>query len=393
MQITQSNDRIEQLARAWEQFKSINDSRLARLERKSSVDPLDMEQLKKLSDELQESKSRLSQIESAVNRPNLEVSTKNMQDESEESKSFRGYLRSGNDAALQQKSMSVGSDVDGGYLVTAQMSKQIVTDMHASSIIRKLASIETISTDSLDLIEDIDNASSGWVGETDLRSDTKSAQINKRKILVHEIYAQPKATQKLIDDASIDITAWLAEKVSDSFAALENHSFLHGDGKGKPRGLLSYPSGKKWGEISQNTTKAAISAEDLFELYYSMPAQYAAKASFLMHRNQLQAIRMLKDPVSGQYLWSPGLALSTPDSLLGVPVYECSDMPLPVSGNISVMLADFKAAYKIVDRAGIRILRDPFTEKPFVKFYATKRVGGDVINYNAVKLLKLGKVA
>lgn len=391
MQITQISDRVEQLARAWEQFKSVNDSRIQRLERKGNTDPLDNEQLRKLSEAIDEHKSRINQIEMAANRPNLIATEYNEHLDSSEQKSFAQYLRKGTEIANEQKSMSVGSESDGGYLVTSQMSKQIITEINDSSVIRKLASIETISSDALDLLGDGDHAASGWVGETDVREDTRTSRIEKRKIQVHELYAQPKATQKLIDDSSIDIASWLAEKIAQSFASMENKGFLFGNGIGKPRGILSYTEGRSWGNIAVHTTKAGITADDLFDLYYSMPAQYAAKAGFMMHRNQLQAIRMLKDPTSGQYLWSPGLAASTPDSLLGAPIYESADMPLPTAGNISVLFADFKTAYKIVDRTGIRILRDPFTEKPFVKFYATKRVGGDVVNFNAVKLLKLGK--
>lgn len=385
MQITQISDRVEQLARAWEQFKSLNDTRLASLEKKKAGDPMDLEQLGRISATMDEYKSRLNMLESAVNRP--ELSTESAE-QSLEGKSFQQYLRSG----IEVKTMSVGSDSDGGYLITPQMSKQVIKHLNETSLMRRLAAIETISTDALDLLEDLDHGGSGWVGETETRSDTTTPKLNRKKIMVHEMYAQPKATQQLIDDANIDISSWLAEKIAESFTNLENQAFLFGDGKGKPKGILNQKAGREWGSVEYITSSAGkITADDLFNLYYALPSQYSAKASFVMHRNQLQQIRMLKDSSTGQYIWNPGLALGAPDTLLSAPVYESLAMPLPEAGNTPIIFADFKQAYKIVDRHGIRILRDPFTDKPFVKFYATKRTGGDVINYHAVKLLKIAK--
>lgn len=207
--------------------------------------------------------------------------------------------------------------------------------------------------------------------------------------MVHELYAQPKATQKLIDDSAIDIEKWLTDKLSKQFSAMENHSFINGDGKGKPRGILDYVNGKEFGKIEQIDALSTLDASAIIQLYFSLKSEYAANASFLMHRSTLQAIRSLKSSETGQYLWNPSLALNNPDTILGVPVYETNDMPQFAKGALAIALGDFKRAYKIVDRAGIKLLRDPFTDKPFVKFYTTKRVGGDVINTEALKLLKI----
>ncbi len=205
------------------------------------------------------------------------------------------------------------------------------------------------------------------------------------------MYAQPKATQKLIDDGSIDIEQWVARKVADKFARLEATAFISGDGTGKPTGILSYTAGTAWGDIQQvvSGSDAAITGDSLLKLYYSLKDDYAKRATFLMHRSTVQAVRLLKDSTTGQYLWQPGLASGTPDTLLGVPVALAADMPVPASGSLSVALGDFKRGYLIVDRVGIRTLRDPFTAKPFVVFYTTKRVGGEVVDYEAIKLLKL----
>jgi len=391
MQLTQISDRVDQLARAWEQFKSINDSRLSQIEKKGTADPLIDEQLKKIDQALCDYKTRLSQLETVTSRPELGLNHLISTDDLQHQQSFTQYLRNGMDRdlpKLQQKSLSTISESDGGYLVTSQMSKQIISNIEASSVMRNLASSETISSDSLDMLEESDEAGAGWVAETAVREDTKTSQVNKRRILVHELYAQPKATQKLIDDSAIDIGQWLSEKIANSFTAMENQAFLLGDGKGKPRGILTHTSSK----IDQINTEAKITTDDLINLYYALDSKFAARASFLMHRNMLQVIQMLKDPTTGQYLWSLGLSAGAADTLLGAKIFESADMPLPIGGNIAIAFADFKASYKIVDRAGIRVLRDPFTEKPFLKFYTTKRVGGDIMNFSAVKLLKiLGK--
>jgi HK97 family phage major capsid protein len=251
--------------------------------------------------------------------------------------------------------------------------------------------VETISSDSLDMLDDHDEAAAGWTSETASVSETSSPQIAKRNIQVHELYAQPKATQRLIDDSEIDIEAWIAAKVSDIFSRKENTAFISGNGVGQPRGILTYAAGTSWGSIQQvnSGTSAQVTADGLIKLYYALKDAYARRASFLMNRATVQAVRLLKETSTNQYLWQPGLTAGAPDTLLGVPVFMAADMPVAVADSLSVAVGDFKSAYQIVDRAGIRILRDPFTDKPFVKFYTTKRVGGDVVNFDAIKLMKL----
>ena len=378
---------------AWEQYKSVNEQRLNEIEQRGSADPLLNQQLITISDYLDEYKSRLELLETSISRPNGEqfISHK----DNEHKTAFNSYLRSGQDQQLsriEQKSLSTMSEADGGYLITRSTSKQITKILEEISPMRQLASREQISSSSLDIIEDCDKAGAGWTSETKEVLDTDTPRISKRNINVFELYAQPTATQKLIDDSSIDIEKWLAEKLIHSFAKLENHSFIHGDGTSQPRGILTYENGADWGKIQQinSGSESGLDSDSLINLYFSMKEQYCRNASFLMHRSSLQAIRMLKDKSTGRYLWNPSLDSSTPDTLLGVALYEAADMPIIAKGSLSIAIADFKAAYKIVDRTGVRVLRDPYTFKPFVKFYTTKRVGGDVINFEAIKLLKTG---
>lgn len=194
-----------------------------------------------------------------------------------------------------------------------------------------------------------------------------------------------------MDDSAIDIESWLANKIADIFGRTENTAFVNGSGVGQPRGLLTYAAGTNWGQIQQigTGTSATVTSDSIINLFYSLKDTYTKNANFLMNRTVVQAVRLLKQATTNQYMWQPGLALGVPDTLMGVPVHMAADMPIAGAGSISIAVGDFRSAYQIVDRQGISILRDPFTEKPFVKFYTTKRTGGDVVNFEAIKLLSL----
>lgn len=394
MSISDITERVTHMGRAWEEFKHVNDQRLREIERKGSADGLYDEHLNNISRALDSYKSRLDNMETVVNRPEFGEESKSSAAPSEYSKAFCNYLRKGMDAGLEQlsvKSLSVGSDPDGGYLVTPTMSQNIVKAVFETSPLRQIASVETISSDALELIDDHDQAAAGWTSETGSISETNSPQIAKRNIPTHELYAQPKATQKLVDDAAIDVEAWLSGKIADIFSQKENTAFISGNGVGQPRGILTYDAGTSWGEIQQvnSGSDGAVTSDAIIQLFYALKDTYTKNATFLMNRTVVQAVRLLKESTTNQYMWQPGLAAGAPDTLLGVPVMMAADMPTAATNSLSVAVGDFKAAYQIVDRRGIRILRDPFTEKPFVKFYATKRVGGDVVNFDAIKIMKL----
>lgn len=396
MSLQEITDRVHALGNAWEQFKHVNDARLREVERKGYADPLYTEHLNKINDALDQHKHRLAMIETANNRPMHDAVAQRFgsHEVSEYRSAFRNYLRKGMDAGLEQlqlKALSVGTDTEGGYLVPNQMADIITQVVFESSPLRQLATVETISSDALDLIEDTGEMTAEWVSETGARNETANPLFGRNQIDTHEMHAQPKATQKLIDDASIDIEGWIARKVAEKFGRLEATAFVSGDGTGKPKGILSYTAGTAWGQVEQvnSGTSAVVTADSLIRLYYALKDEYAKQASFLMHRTTAQAVRLLKEATTNQYLWQPGLAAGTPDTLMGVPVVLAADMPVPAASSLSVAVGDFKRGYLIVDRVGIRTLRDPYTAKPFVKFYTTKRVGGAVVNSEAIKLLKL----
>lgn len=387
MSMTEITDKINQIASGWEQFKAVNDRKEKEIERKGSADPLTINQIEKLN-------NNIDRLQATIHRPMSEVKSTDSLEDKEYKNAFCNYLRKGNDyglSNLELKYLSAGKDSDGGYLVTPQMSDEIVKSVVATSPMRQICKVTEISGDALEVIEDTEEAFAGWTLETEARSETATPQIGKRVIPVHELYAQPKATQKLVDDASIDVEQWLSEKIVDVFSRKENAAFITGDGEGKPRGILSYEAGKDWGKLEQilSGENANITADGIINLYYSLKEIYAVKSKFLMSRAAVQAVRMLKDTTNGKYLWQPGLSSGTSDTLLGAEVLQSADMPNVTNGALAIAFGDFSSAYQIVDRQGIRVLRDPFTEKPFVKFYTTKRVGGDVVNFEALKLMKL----
>jgi HK97 family phage major capsid protein len=394
-------NKVNALGTAWEQFKSVNDARLKEIEKKGSADALHTEHLEKINKAMDDYKGRLDKIETAVSRPAAGAEGeegKQKADEKEYKKAFLNYLRKGVDnglADLQVKTMSVGSDPDGGYLVTPQMSSQIITVQNESSPMRQLATVETISTDSLDIMIDRDTTTSGgWTGEQDSRSSTTTPTIGKRNIPAHEMYAQQPITQKLLDDAAINLESWISGKIGERFGLDEATAFISGNGVSRPRGILGYTPADDasfaWGNPGYiaSGTSGAVTSDGLVNTLYALKERYAASSSWLMRRATEGAVRVLKDG-QGQYMWVPGLAAGKPNTLLGQPVYQASDMEAIGASAYAIALGDWKRAYTIVERIGIRILRDQFTSKPNVLFYATRRVGGDVTNFEAYKLLKL----
>jgi HK97 family phage major capsid protein len=304
---------------------------------------------------------------------------------------FPTYLRR-DERGVETKALQVGSDPDGGYWVPDAMSNRIVTQVFESSPIRQLATVETISTDALEVPNDLGEVAAGWVGEQEARPETATPQTGVLRIPAHEMYAQPKATQKLLEDASINVETWLSNKISDKFGRLEATAFMVGTGVKMPRGLLTYPAGTaNPGQIEQIHSGDAnlVTADSLIRISFSVKEPYMANARFLMQRSAVASVMLLKD-TQQRYLWQPSYMASQPASLVGYPIAWAADMPAIAAGATPIAFGDFRQAYTIVDRLGISTLRDPFTAKPFVLFYTRRRVGGDVVNFEAYKLLLIG---
>jgi len=293
-----------------------------------------------------------------------------------------------------QKALSVDSDPDGGYLVTPQQSARIIEVVYETSPMRQVATVETISTDALEGLFDGDEAAAAWVSERGSRAETNTPQLGQWRIPTHELFANPRATQKLLDDSAVDIEAWLARKVADKFARTENLAFVKGNGVGQPRGITTYADGTTRGTIERipSLDAATISAEGIINMVYSLKAAYRPGSVWVMNRATLGVIRTIRDEsggaATGQFMWQPGFG-TQPPTLAGFPIVEFEDMADIGGGNIVAGFGNFRQGYTIVDRLGIRVLRDPYSAKPHVEFYTTKRVGGDVLNFEAFKLMDI----
>lgn len=344
--------------------------------------------------------ARLDRIETTLKRPGLDAGP-GVKTLSAEAKALRVWARSGDDAEL--KALSVGSDPEGGYLVPTEMSDHIIRKVFETSPLRKVARVMTTRSDAIEMLLDKDEAGAEWVGESATRSETTAPQFAEVRITAHELHAQVKATQKLLDDADISVEDWLAEKVADKFRRTESTAFISGNGVSKPRGLLDYPtatttdSTRAWGTVQYvasgstsgfpTLTGGADDAAPLFDLIYSLKAAYRQEAVWLMNKATVNVVRKMRDDTD-QFLWTPGLEAGQPDRLLGYSIIEAEDMPDVASDSFSIAFGNFGAAYTILDRIGQRVLRDPFTAKPFVLFDFTRRIGGAVVNSEAYKLMK-----
>ncbi|MDH2327615.1 phage major capsid protein [Cereibacter sp. SYSU M97828] len=317
-------------------------------------------------------------------------------------KAMGAYLRSGDDdglrgLVLEGKAMSTAVSADGGYLVDPQTSDTIRSMLVSTSSIRAIANVVSVDASSFDVLIDRSEVGSGWASETAAQGETATPAVERISIKLHELSAMPKASQRLLDDSAFDVEGWLAGKIATRFIRAESAAFVNGDGVDKPKGFLTAPkvanASWAWGSLGYVASGAAAdfaatgSADCIVNLVYSLSAEYRANASFVMNSKTAGAVRKMKD-ADGRFLWTDGLAAGQPNTLMGYPVLICEDMPDIAAGAFAMAFGDFAAGYTIAERPDLRVLRDPFSAKPHVLFYATKRVGGDVTDFAAIKLLK-----
>ena len=318
-------------------------------------------------------------------------------------KAFAAYVRSGDDDAmrgltLEGKAMSSAVAADGGYLVDPQTADSIRTMLVSTSSLRAFANVVQVEATSYDVLVDRTEVGSGWATEASATTETSTPTIERISIPLHELSAMPKASQRLLDDAAFDVEGWLAGKIATRFIRAEAAAFINGDGVDKPKGVLLAPKLANdvlaWGSLGYVATGASDdfattnSVDCIISLVYALGADYRANAAFLMNSKTSGAVRKMKD-ADGRFMWSDGLAAGEPARLMGYPVMICEDMPDIAANAYAIAFGDFKAGYTIAERPDLRILRDPFSAKPNVLFYASKRVGGDVTDYAAIKLLKI----
>lgn len=300
----------------------------------------------------------------------------------------------------ERKALIAGSDPDGGYLLPDSTQGQIVSKIYEQSTIRQIANVQSISTNKLEGIIDNGEAGAGWVSELGARADTTTPTLGKYEIEAHEMYAMPKISQRLLDDSSVNIEAWLAGKVADKFGRVSGSAYTVGDGVGKARGLFSYATAatgddtRAWGTFEHVVTgtngafNATTKSDPILDLIGAFRNFYLQNAKFLMRREVRTAIRKLKGATSDLYLWEPSLTQGQPDRLMGYPVLVDQYVPALATNSLSLAFGDFKEAFTIVDRVGIRTLRDPYFAKPYVLYYSTIRTGSGAVNFEAIKFLK-----
>lgn len=389
----QIKEGFDNVSRTWEEFKKENDVRLKRLEDRGHNAGDREEKLANIEKAMDQKSKEIEELKTAVNRMN-QGGDDGKQGGEIEKKAFASYMRSGEKklSEAELKALAVGSDPDGGYLVRPEVSAEITKKIFESSPVRQFADVVTISTDSFEEAADFDDADASWVGEKATRSATETPELQMLRIPTHEIYAKPKATQKILEDAAVDIEAWLQGKVVDKFARKEATAFISGDGVNQPRGILTYQAGDAWGKVEQvaSGSAAAVTADGFIETQNALFEAFQANARWMMRRATLSAVRKLKTG-AGEYLFSLDASLANAFGMLilGKPVTFAADMPAVGANELAVIYGDFRQGYKVVDRVGISVLRDQYSAKPYIEFYTRKRVGGGVKNFQALKIMKI----
>ena len=378
---------------AFEAFKAANDERLDQLEKRYSADVVTVEKVDRIN-------RALDDLTLKMKRPQLSGAEKPQP--TEHKRAFDSYVRKGESTGLfelEAKAMSVGSNPDGGYLVPAETEAEIGRLLSNASPLRGISDVRQVSASVYKKPFAITGAASGWVGETAVRPETASATLAELQFPTMELYAMPAATQALLDDSVVNLDQWISREVQTVFAEQESLAFVTGNGTNRPRGFTDYPkvadASWSWGNMGYLATgvaggfAAANPSDKLIDLAYALKAGYRGNATWVMNRKTQGVIRKFKDG-QGNYIWQPAATADGKASLMNYPVTESEHLVDIATDSFALALGDFRQGYLVVDRVGVRILRDPYSSKPYVLFYTTKRVGGGVQNFEAIKLMKFG---
>ncbi len=387
---------------AFEAFKDANDERLADIEKRMSADVLTVEKVERIDKALDRTKARLDELTLKAKRPKLSGDDEAAPQAREHKQAFEAYVRKGETQGLfdiEAKAMSIGSNPDGGYLVPSETETEIGRKLAAASPIRAIAGVRQVSSSVYKKPFAISGAAAGWVGETAVRPETAAPTLAELQFPAMELYAMPAATQALLDDAAVNLDQWIAEEVQQAFADQESTAFVTGNGVNRPKGFLDYikvaDASWSWGNLGYVATGVAggfpISnpSDKLVDLAYAPKSGYRQNAHWVMNRKTQSAIRKFKD-VDGNYIWQPAATADGKATLMNFAIAESEDMPDIAADSYALAFGDFNRGYLIVDRIGVRVLRDPYSSKPYVLFYTTKRVGGGVQDFEAIKLMKFG---
>lgn len=399
---------LNEMKTTFEAFKAEQTQALADL-KKGQTDVVRTEKVDRINAEIEKLGKDLDAVNAALAAVKLGGGGKQEDpDVATHAHAFNQWFRKGSEPADGMRDLEVKAklttqtDESGGFLVPEEMETGIDRVLGTVSTIRSLASVMQVSTDTYKKLVNMGGAASGWVGEEQPRTETAGPTLREIAINTGEIYAMPAATQRSLDDSSIDLAAWLADEVSTVFAEQEGAAFASGNGINKPRGILAYDnvanSAWSWGKLGFTITvdatgfkapTASVSPADcLIDLYYSLKSGMRNGASWLMSDATMSAVRKFKD-ADGAFIWAPPSGAAEVATILNKPVYNDDNMPAVGAGNFPIAFGNFKRGYLVTDRLGIRVLRDPLTSKGNVLFYTTKRVGGGVVNFEALKLLKV----
>jgi HK97 family phage major capsid protein len=401
---------LQKQAEAFEAFKKANDERLAQVEKKGAADGVLVAQVEKLNEILGEQQKTISELNAKAGRRGASEGEELAE---QHGKAFRDFLRKGRTDGLdalrtKASQVDIGTNGDGGYAIPENLEKQVIALEQKLSPMRQLCNVVTVSSEIWEQLVDTGGVTSGWVAETASRAATNTPTLQSVTGIFGEIYANPAATQRSLEDLMFDVEAWLADRVANEFAQQENAAFLTGNGTNKPKGILAYTlstsidGSRTFGQVQKIHSgtdgsigvDAATKQDKLVDLIHAMKPGYRQGAAFMMSNLTLASYRKVKDD-TGNYIWQPGMPsanqIGTPaGQLFGYPVYQNDDMASDgTSAANAVVFANLKQAYNILDRRGMLTLRDPFTAKPLVNFYTTKRVGGVLVNDYCVKVLVL----
>lgn len=309
------------------------------------------------------------------------------------------YLRRGIDAGVELKSVTGATGPEGGFAVPREIDALIDSTLAAISPIRAIANVVRTGTAGYRKLIAVGGTPSGWVSEVAARPMTATPTFSEIAPPSGELYANPAASQAMLDDAAFDVESWLADEVAHEFARAEGAAFVNGSGANQPKGFVTYPTTNQNDAVRPFGTVQYVAAgaagnfaaanpqDRLIDIVHALKPPYRQGAVFVMNSDTLARIRKMKTS-DGAFIWSPGLHQGQPGTLLGYPVIEAEDMPVIAADSLSLAFGNFRAAYVIADRGETSVLRDPYSNKPFVHFYATKRVGGALVNSEAIKLMK-----
>lgn len=380
-------------------FKIENDRRLKQIESKGFADPLTEDKINKHSEAVTKLQKQIDEMQAKLSRPGVSEVTEEKEDARQHKKLFRDYVTKGKTDGLpelQLKTLRVSVDADGGYAVPDELDRTIGDMERQGAPMEAEVNAVTAGGEGYSKLFRDGMAGSGWVGEEDARPATASPTLASFTPSYGELYAMPEATQKILDDSFFDVEGWLGGEVAEKFAQDLDLAIISGNGTNKPKGILAYTlatttdATRAYGTIQrvQSGTAGDFDADDLLDLVAALRPGYRTGAKFLMELGTITKIRKFKD-TTGNYIWAPGYGVANPQSVFGYPIIDDPNMPVVAASANAIIFGNFKRAYRLINIKGIRVLRDPYTNKPLVRFYTTKRVGGGVEDTRALKVLQL----